>query len=615
MSKSFYLRDFIYNNGAVNLADFIIQKQDENPSEDWVKSINVNVNNTEITLTLLTSEISEKRLFIFLFLKILDEYKIVYETANERTYWDLQSKKFINRPKLDIKGKASGNDVLSGTYDKVVIDIDSDQADLVYEKLVAFEKDSSSTDYKVKDLFTTAGVLKKKKDLIVYTSVEKAKLNYMQYFLGISRSKEYLNEQQTQSFILEKLLESEDYSIDLDSKIHLFEDGARTYKDLLSTKLNELDLWDALVYFCGSRFGFFYSGLDPRYYVYPNALNFKLLFGFKGYLEIPLKDYEFTDEKKAKKINTRTNIAYRECFANDRFNVLGDYYYITRSPKEFLFKSLLWLTIQFRNLNKKITNNRELSSSEEFKSKLFSFSFVSFATNGTQKTAFETYTRLDLMIKMLDSLRETAAIENNEDDKNLLGVLLDVQRLVASVSENNPQLLELFYNNLLNFISLREIYFNVFYLQFSKAKQAQYINSKYFAKLECFYIGETTKGDGFDMISKQIHDLCEHYGNGLGSFCALGDSKSLIFKLRNVKNESHMINFFTELQFTLLKASDDGKDGVSSLASVKEDGKKLWQRIAEVSEDWEFIRDYIAIYAINKFMEVDYAKNKQKESK
>ncbi len=99
-----------------------------------------------------------------------------------------------------------------------------------------------------------------------------------------------------------------------------------------------------------------------------------------------------------------------------------------------------------------------------------------------------------------------------------------------------------------------------------------------------------------------IHEKSKKLGDGIGHFCAeLGD-KDLLFKLRSVKNYKQMISYFKDLKFATLKNEKEAKFS-------KEFNESLDAVLDDIESTWEIVRDYIAIYAIDKYKAVSYAKS------
>ncbi len=116
-------------------------------------------------------------------------------------------------------------------------------------------------------------------------------------------------------------------------------------------------------------------------------------------------------------------------------------------------------------------------------------------------------------------------------------------------------------------------------------------------EFEQFYLQNILGGK--DM---SIHEKSKKIGDGIGHFCAeLGD-KDLLFKLRNVKNYKQMLSYFKDLKFATLKNEKEAKFS-------KEFTESLDEVLNDIESNWEIVRDYIAIYAIDKYKSVNFAKS------
>ena len=100
-----------------------------------------------------------------------------------------------------------------------------------------------------------------------------------------------------------------------------------------------------------------------------------------------------------------------------------------------------------------------------------------------------------------------------------------------------------------------------------------------------------------------LHLDAKIVGEGIGLFCANLENKDLLFKLRNVKNFKQLVTFCKEVKFEALRHPD--------AAMFSNDFQEALERILQNEKDWELARDYIAIYAIDKFRSVMYARNHQ----
>ncbi|MGB5793991.1 hypothetical protein, partial [Poseidonibacter sp.] len=103
-----------------------------------------------------------------------------------------------------------------------------------------------------------------------------------------------------------------------------------------------------------------------------------------------------------------------------------------------------------------------------------------------------------------------------------------------------------------------------------------------------------------------IHEKSKVLGSSIGHFCAEVGDKDLLFKLRNVKNYKQLLTYFKDLKFSSLKNENKARFS-------KEFNESLEEILNVLEKEWEIIRDYIAIYAIDKFKAVSFAKSNNKQ--
>ena len=77
------------------------------------------------------------------------------------------------------------------------------------------------------------------------------------------------------------------------------------------------------------------------------------------------------------------------------------------------------------------------------------------------------------------------------------------------------------------------------------------------------------------------------------------DDKDILFKLRNVKNKKQLVGFFKDFKFLQLK-----KENTPTINGFD----KALETLLTNLDEWEVVRDYIAIYAINKFRSTKHKK-------
>jgi len=214
-------------------------------------------------------------------------------------------------------------------------------------------------------------------------------------------------------------------------------------------------------------------------------------------------------------------------------------------------------------------------------------SFIIYTDDGTFKTSLSEYTKAYRLIQFFMKLKEESLFK-------YLGNIFQVFSLSQSKDELNLNL-QYWCQKILSFSNVRKEYFVA---SFSILKN----NSQGFGK-ELFAFEQSYLKNVLGGNNMGIHEDAKKIGDGVGFFCAeLGD-KDLLFKLRSVKNYKQLVSYFKDLKFSSLKNAEKARFS-------NEFNESLENLLANVEQNWEIARDYIAIYAINKFKTVNFAKSK-----
>jgi predicted HicB family RNase H-like nuclease len=537
---NFYIKDFIYNNGLVNLYDFL-EKENFGISKEL----------TENYLSLKIDNEKKDQIYLEILKKFFKDYNIVYQTDNDRWYFDEKQLDFILDKKFDTVG-GQKNDLRNGIYLYKNISEFNLTREEVEEKYLKFcEKFNLKPE---KELDGKLKVPNRNNEIIIAITLDEAIERFIKYFV----KGEYLN---------------------LDSKIHTFEDGSVTFQSMLKLPKNyKINKWDALIYWFGGRIKRFFNF---NYFIFLNSANLLALKTFKENLKIK-EDKAVVNNKKIS-----TNIDFYNQLSND--GIFNPNFYISKSDVEFEIKFFMYLfsVIYYIEEQYEKANVRRKKLKEKLFNALQEISFVIFSVDGDFKTSFNEYTKAYQLIKFFGFLKEN----------NLFDYLADILVTVSLSQKKNEVNLNLknFCNALLNFNSLRKIYYQT---SFNILKNESKNFSKKLFDFENLYLKYIFKGENMN-----IHKLSKTVGEGIGLFCAeLGD-KDLLFKMRNVKNYKQMLGFFKDLKFAVLKDEDKAKFS-------KEFNESLDEILQNLESNWEIVRDYIAIYAIDKYRASTYAKNK-----
>jgi hypothetical protein len=531
--KKFFAKDFIFNNGIVNFASFL-----DNIGKEY------KLTNSYLEIYDDSDEFFYEYLSLF-----LKENKIVYQTNNDRWYFDEEKKDFVKDKKFDTLGGGK-NDLRNGIYLYKKIDEFGLTKEEVENSYLAFCKREG-----LKPEIEKNGKLKvpnKKNEIIVHISLDEATKRFASYLVKSDKLK-------------------------LDSKIHIFEDGQNSFHDMLKIpKDYKIDKWDALVYWFGGKIERWYN---REFFIYPNSSNLLYLRKLKEHLNISNEAVTLRDEKE-KVITLPINIDFYNQLLKDE--ITNRYFYISKSEEEFLVKLLIYLFSYFYHIEDNYQNasKKRKKRYEELVQILPYITFIVYKDDGTFKTAFMEFSKAYRVFEFLYKLKEKEAFVN----------FIQILTLFSIISDG--MLAKEFVSKFLNFLELRGVYFKVAFEILKDDRSSGFRGLEVFENL---YLEELKKG-----AIMSLHSDSKIIGEGIGYICGALDDKDLLFKLRNVKNYKQLISFFKDVKFELLKEENIGVS--------KEFNEALTRVLENIEKNWEIVRDYIAIYAIDKYKAVKFAK-------
>lgn len=593
MKKNFSSKDVFYNNGIVNLYQFLADKE-----------LDIEYSFKNNSLTVQYDESTFRQIFS-LFIK---ENKIIRQTKNDRWYFDEKLNDFIVDKRYEITGASSGNDIKNSYLYKTPEELGLSK-ETIQEKYLNFCMERM--------------ILPDVKDEIIIDNKKEKPIDYIKKQLKIDKKTsdddklkiiKYINEHREflkvpngdNKIVLHSLIEDiinnsiDNYFVKADylalnSSIHSFEDGQSSFHDMLPSDkvvtingekikaIKIIDKWDALIYWFGSRTKRFFNYF---YFIYPNSSNIEALAKFKAFLKITDDKATIRDKKgEIKEINT--NIDFPSILRKDEIH--NEHFYISKSTEEFELKFFMYIFSTISHIEEQYekTNERRRAKLEELFETLQYISFVIYTDDGTFKMSLNEYTKAYKLLIFFEKLKEY-------NQYTMLADLLVTFSLSQGGKEVNLHLIS-FCQHLLEFKSVRREYYLA---SFNILKN----NSKSFGKMlfefEQLYLKYILGG-----IHMSIHENAKKVGDGIGHFCAeLGD-KDLLFKLRNIKNYKQILSYFKDLKFSALKNQSDAR-------FTKEFNDSLEVILGDLETNWEVYRDYIAIYAIDKFKAVSFAKTK-----
>ncbi|HID0763199.1 TPA: hypothetical protein ACXDAZ_000520 [Clostridium botulinum] len=567
--KEFTKRDVFYNNGLVNLKSYL-----ETYS---IEGLCCELNNEKLILKY--PEGMDDKYYNDIFKGFIINNNIVFHTDNDRLYWDRNNNCFIYDRKYDVKGKSSGNDV-KNLYKYITPTEIGKNIEEIFNEYIEFAKQHSLNNKNIADDTKT---FKKGSS---YKKENQCKIPILM----------------TKSEAVERYIE---YSVKgnmlkFDSKIHQFEDGGDCFRDMIDNKNNFIDKWDALIYWYGVKMKRYYNS---SYFIYLNSTDLLALYEMKQHLDIKDDAITIKDEKKGKVKSIPTNVNLTKQLKFD--GIENENFYISNSAKEFEVKFFMYLVSHIYHIEK-IYENTAKERVRKRKERLYNsfpkISFVTYTEDGNMKSQLEEYTKAYKMMMLLNKLLET-----KYSDSTLfryLSNLITSITMSKSERENINLNIKKFCDNILKFTDLRKVYYEV---SFKVLKNNKRTLGAGLYEFENLYLNEIKRGD----YVMSLHSKSKEIGREIGLFAANLEEKDLLFKLRNVKNHKQMVTYFKDLKFTVLKKQSEAKF-TKKFSDIMEE---ILINMEDKPDSWEIIRDYIAIYAIDKYKAAVYAKQAVKGGK
>ena len=558
VDKNIYPKDVFYNNGIVNLYEFLKRNNIDNLESNLESN----------SLRLRFSKADEINIFDSIISKFIANNKLVVFTKNDRLYWDKKRNDFIKDKKVDIP---------SG--------VRNEKKNILFrEKLnrLGFTKEEIRLKYDNcpdKKINTFSQIVSKTEDVIIH----KEKKDYVT---------QYKNE------ILWKGKKDE---ISFDSKIHTFEWGPGPFTDMLPIKGEKLDKWDALIYWYGTRIKRFYN---VNFYIYLNSSRLDCLLEFKNELRINDEKTEYKDEKTEEIKAIPTNIDFRNQLFKD--GIKNPYFYISNSEAEFELKFFMYLFSLIYHIEdsyEKEPEERYKKQKENLYNSLKYITFFTYTQEGDMKSSLNEYSKAYKLIKFFKKLKEYRMEKDNKSIFAYLSELITTLSLSKSNKEVNLNI-KSFADNLLNFKNLRKNYLEA---SFDVLKNNKGRLGKELSVFENLYLKEIKKED----LEMDLYRKSKIIGEGIGNFEAQIEDKNLLFTLRNIKNHKQLISYFKNFKFEVLKNQEKAKFNIEFINSLAD----ILDELDKCPENWEIVRDYIAIYAIDKYKSVSYAKEQNKGGK
>ena len=566
--KEFMKRDVFYNNGLVNLNKYL--------KEHNIDGVYYNLDSEKFVLKFPMD--MDKKYYYELFKGFIINNNIIFNTDNYKLYWDRDNSCFVYARKYDIEG-AAVNDK-KNIYKYITASEIGVSTEKLFIKYLEFAKKNDLKDGSIKNdkkLFKKDGDFKEEKkcNIPVLMTKSEAIENYIEYCVKGNILK-------------------------LDSKIHQFEDGGYCFRDMLLNKDNLIDKWDALIYWFGVKIKRYYNSV---YFIYLNSTNLLTLHELKNHFDISDETEKYRDKKTGKVKSSLTNV--KMCSQLEHDGIENNNFYISSSISEFQLKFFMYMLSHIYHIEddyEKSDRERIRKRVEKLYNNLLKISFVTYTEDGNMKSSLDEYTKAYRVIVFLKRL-----IETKYDNSTLFKYFADLITSI-SLSKSDQEKVNLnikkFCENVLKFSDLRKIYYEVSFKILRNNKRR--LGSGLY-DFENIYLKEIKRGE----YIMSLHTKSKELGREIGVFAANLDDKDLLFKLRSIKNQKQMVSYFKDLKFTVLRKQEDAKFSKGFNNTMEE----ILTEIEKSSANWEIIRDYMAIYAIDKYRAVVFAKQALKGGK
>ncbi|MGM0518870.1 MAG: hypothetical protein ACQERD_04410 [Campylobacterota bacterium] len=495
--------------------------------------------------------------------KFLKDKKIVsFNEKNKRIFFDMKQKQFTQTNKINIKNGGS-NDSKNSLIKVHINDLGISQKELFKkEELYKSKYDNhDKDDFKIEKCYYD----KSKKEVYVLSTLDK----------HIERFSSYLVKG--------------DFLV-LNSSIHNFEDGQKSFHDMVKiSKKYNIDKWEALIYWFGTKVQHYFN---YSFFIYPNSSNFEALDIFKYDLQISDEKISFRD-KNEKLITTTSNINFKDQLVKD--DIFNPYFYISKSDVEFELKFFMYLFSKISHIEEEYekANKKRKKLKERIYNALQEITFVTYVEDGTFKKSLNEYTKAYQLIRFFEKIKEAELFTYFAD----IFVTLSMSQGPKEVNVNYQK----WCKGLLEFKELRKYYYLISF-NILKNQQAKSFGKGLY-EFEKLYL-KNIMGEK----NMNIHEKSKILGDSIGYFCAQLGDKDLLFKLRNVKNYKQLLSYFKDLKFASLKNEEKARFS-------KEFNESLEEVLNVLENEWEIVRDYIAIYAIDKYKATNYRNKMKKEGK
>ncbi len=571
MIRKFLVKDVFFNNGLVNLYQFL---------QEYIFDIDIKLEKSFLEL-----KYKDEKIFFEILNKFLEEKEIVtFNKKNTRIFFDTNTNEFTQAAKVNIKNGGS-NDSKNALIRVHIDDLSISKEELLKkeEKYIQENENHTKDEYKIEKCYYD----KSKQEIYVLSSLQE----YIEKFSSYLVKDDFLA---------------------LNSSIHNFEDGQKSFHDMIKISKNyNIDKWEALIYWFGTKIQHYFNF---AFFIYPNSSNLGALNIFKRDLKIKDEKNSFRDEDDVL-ITTNTNVNFYDQLRKDKiFGKKFKNFYISKSDVEFELKFFMYLFSKISHIESSYEKALDKDKMTKRKEKIFDalqeITFVVYVEDGTFKKSLNEYTKAYQFIQFLEELKKTKINIQKEQESNLFVYLADMI-VTFGLSQSSKEIninFQKWCKAFLEFKSLRKYYYTT---SFNILKNESKSFGKGLYEFERIYLKNIMKGKNMNILeeSKKLGEQIGDFTSKKFDMLDKKGDKDLLFKIRNIKNSKQLLSFLKDVEFTFLK---DYKSE-STTNNYYLDTTKLLADESFITNNWEAIRDYIAIFAIDKYKRVIYSKsNNQK---
>ncbi|AUB58570.1 hypothetical protein BK008_09765 [Methanobacterium sp. MZ-A1] len=234
--------------------------------------------------------------------------------------------------------------------------------------------------------------------------------------------------------------------------------------------------------------------------------------------------------------------------------------------------------------------------------KISLFSIFYFVVDGTGIDDLKIYNKISYIVELFDKTRDLKI-----SGRPFFHLIMDYTYYKDIKTTKNKNLPKKLAYEILNAMPIDFTLFYHSYYDFSSDSPSG-LNQDLLYKFLETYLEVTGMVD-----LKELHEICMIVGDRIGYFAANTNNKNLLYELREIGNLENLTEFFRDLEYAILK--EDAGAIWNSKPDVKNEKysdfiHKLLLNVHS-NKDTALVRNYLGIYAVQKYMSTKYAKSKR----